>query len=113
MNLLRASGERQQGYIARLLDGPRQTALMRRAHAGQASRSDLAAFRHELRQQTDIFVIDRFDLFDAKLAHFLAPEEFTATFAGATGASASTRTSWPAAVGTITARAFRTTIAVA
>src|ERR1700687_6322540 len=102
--LLRASCERQQGDIARLLDGPRQTALVRRAHTGQASRSDLAAFRDELRQQTHIFVIDRFDLLDAELANLLAPEKLTPTFAGTAGASAGPRTAWrPTAPGTIAA----------
>ena len=33
-SLLRPSGERQQGDVARLLDGSRQTPLVRRAHAG-------------------------------------------------------------------------------
>ena len=108
MNLLRASGERQQSDVARLLDGPRQTALVRRAHAGQASRSDLAAFRHELRQQTHIFVIDRFDLLDAELANFFAPEKLAAAFARTTGASAGTRTARTAA---IAATALRTAVA--
>jgi hypothetical protein len=77
---------------------------VRRAYAGQASRSDLAAFRHELRQQTHIFVIDRFDLLDAELANLLAPEKLAAAFAGTTRASARTRTARrTAALGTITA----------
>jgi len=88
--LLRSSGEGQQGDVARLLDGPRQTALVRRAYAGQAARSDLAALGDELRQQTHIFVIDRFDFFDAELANLLAPKELAPTFAGTTGASAGT-----------------------
>jgi hypothetical protein len=50
LNLLRAPRERQQSDISRLLDRPRQTALVRRTHSGQASRSDLAAFRYELGQ---------------------------------------------------------------
>src|SRR5450631_267898 len=113
-NLLRSSGEGQQGDVARLLDGPRQTALVRRAHTGQAARSDLAALRHELRQQTHIFVIDRFDLFDAEFANLLAPEEFTATFAWTAGASARTRTAGrPAALGAIATTTFRTTFAAA
>jgi hypothetical protein len=113
-DLLRAPRERQQSDIARLLDRPRETALVRRAHSGQASRSDLAAFRHELRQQTYILVIDRFDLLDAELANFLAPEEFTATFTGASGASAGTWSAWrTAALGAIATTTLRTTFAVA
>ena len=113
LNLLRAPGERQQSYVARLLDRSRQTALVRRAHSGQTSRRDLAAFRHELCQQTHIFVIDRFDLLDAELAILLASEEFSATFAGATGASARTRTAWPAALGAIATATLRAAFAVA
>src|SRR5580693_9030146 len=79
--LLRAPSERQQCDIARLLDRPRQTALVRRAYAGQTARSDLAAFRDELRQQTHILVIDCFDLFDAELANLFAPEELAPALA--------------------------------
>src|SRR5208282_345665 len=113
LELLRASSEGQQGDVARLLDRSGQTALVRRAHSGQASRSDLAALRYELRQQTHIFVIHGFDLLDAELANLLAPEEFAATFAGTASASAGTWTAWPAAVGTIAASTLRTTLAVA
>src|SRR3984957_17782492 len=74
-SLLRASSERQQGDVACLLDRSRQAALVRGTNPGQASRSDLAAFRHELRQQTHIFIVDRFDLLDAECTHFLATEK--------------------------------------
>jgi hypothetical protein len=94
-NLLRTPGKRQQRNIASLLDGPRQTALMRRAHAGQASRGDLATLGHELRQQTHVFVIDRFNLLDAELANFFAPEIFAATFArSARTATRGPRAAW-------------------
>src|SRR5271170_2897780 len=96
--LLRASRKWQQCDVASLLDRPRQPPLMRSAHTRQASRRDLATLGYELRQQTHIFVIDRFDLLDAKLANLLAPEKFAPTFAGTTRASAGTRTAWrPAA----------------
>ena len=101
LNLLCASGERQQGDVPRLLDCPRQTALVRRAHPGQPSRSDFAAFRHELRQQAHIFVIDGFDLLDAELANLLAPEKLAAAFAGTAGTSAGTRPARTAALGAI------------
>lgn len=71
---------------------------MWRANAGQASRRNLAAFGHELRQQTHIFVIDGFDFLDAELTNLFAPEKFAATFAGTAGASAGTWTAWTAAV---------------
>src|ERR1700691_2065737 len=96
LNLLHASGERQEGDVARLLDGPRQTALVRRAHAGQAPRSDFAALRDELRQQAHVFVIDRFDLLDAELANLFAAEKLAAAFAWTTGTSGGTRTAWSA-----------------
>src|SRR5215813_12086115 len=94
--LSRSSRERQQGDIPRLLDGRAQAALMRRAHAGQAARHDLAAFGDKLRQQTHIFVIDGFDLLGAELAHFLAAEVLAASrtaLAGAAGAARPRRTS--------------------
>src|SRR5271170_5492973 len=92
--LLRASGERQQSDISRLLDRSREAALVWRADASQASRCDLAAFRHELRQQTHILVIDRFDFLDAELANLLAPEKLASAFTRAARASAGTWTAW-------------------
>src|SRR3984893_7242791 len=112
-NLLRTSRKRQQCDIARLLDSPRQTALVRHTHAGQASRSDLAAFSHELRQEPHIFVVDRLDLLDAELAHLFAPEVLAAAFAGTTGASAGTRTARTAALGALPATTLRATFAAA
>jgi hypothetical protein len=105
-DLLCAPRERQQRDIARPFDRPRQTALMRRAHTGQAARRNLSALRDELRQQAHIFVINRLDLLDAKLTYFLAPEKLAAAFA---------RTAWPSAwprtarSSAITASALRTT----
>src|SRR5271166_5373470 len=86
---------------------------MRRAHASQASRSDFAALRHKLRQQTHIFIVDRLDLLDAELANFLAPEEFAAAaFAGTAWASCGTWTARSATLGTVTAGTFRPAFAV-
>src|SRR5262245_5435526 len=48
---------------------------MRRAHAGQTPWHDLAAFRNELCQQPDVFVVNRFKFLYAKFADFLAPEK--------------------------------------
>jgi hypothetical protein len=61
--------------------------LVRRAHTSQAPRHDLAALGYELTQKTVILVVDVFDLLDAELAYFLAPEELaaaSAAFAGTT-----------------------------
>ncbi len=95
---LRADGDsrglptrkRQQGDVARLLDGIGQAALMRRAYAGQAARHDLAGFRYKLRKQPHILVVDTVDLLDAELANLLAPEEFPSAFARPSRASAGT-----------------------
>ena len=83
--LVRAAGERQQGDVARLLDCRRQTALVRRAYAGQAPGNDLAALGDEAGEQAHVLVIDGLDLLDAELANLLAAEKFAATFAASAG----------------------------
>src|SRR5581483_2387913 len=95
--------KRQQGDVAGLLDGRGQTALVRHAHAGQTPRHDLAALGHKLSEQAVVLVVDGFDLLDAELANFLAPEVFATAFA-ATRPARSTRTrsaAISAAIGTI------------
>ena len=47
---------------------------MRRAHAGNAPRRDLAALGDERVQQPHVLVVDVVDLVDAEPAHLLAPE---------------------------------------
>ena len=112
-NLLCASRERQQCDIPCLLDGSRQTALMRSADTRQAAWRNLSALRDELRQQPHIFVIDRFDLLDAELANFLAPEKLAPTFAWSTRTSAWTRTArWTAAIRAVTTTTLGTAVAV-
>jgi hypothetical protein len=74
---------------------------MRSANSGQSARSDFAALRDELREQTNVFVIDGFDFFDAELANFLAAEKFTAAFTGTSGSSAGTRAAWSAGCATL------------
>ena len=86
--LRRASGKRQQRNIACLLDRQRQASLMRRANAGQSPRDDPAAFGNKLREQTNILVIDSFNLFDAELANFLAAKILATTTAAALAAAA-------------------------
>src|SRR5580692_9562265 len=92
MELRRASGEWQQRNIACLLDRQRQPSLMRRANAGQAPRHDSPALCHELRQQTNVLVVNGLDLFDAELANLLAPEIFAATRAALATAARPART---------------------
>src|SRR5512133_3026672 len=68
---------------------------MRRAHARQPARHDLAALGDELRQQAHIFIVDRFNLLGAELADLFATEEFPSAWAAlAPAARAGTR--WPA-----------------
>ncbi len=88
------SCEWQQGDVARLLDRQTQPALVRRAHAGQTPRRDLAALGHKLGQQTHVFVIDGFNLLGAEFADFFAPKIFAATWAAFAAASAGARARW-------------------
>src|SRR5580658_4369129 len=72
--LLQLGGVGQQGYVARLLDGFGQSFLVRRAHAGNPPRSDLAAFGKKIRESADILVVDVVDFLDTEAANFLPPE---------------------------------------
>src|SRR6266542_159446 len=81
--LRRASGKRQQSDIARLLDRRTQTALVRCTHSRKPARRNLAAFRHKLRKQSHVFVIDRCNFFGAELAHFFAAEVLATAAGGA------------------------------
>src|ERR1700745_4466435 len=75
---------------------------MRRAHACQPARNDLAALGDELPEQPVIFVVDVFDLLDAEFANLLAPEELAS--AGSAFAGRSTWSASPTAKsGTISA----------
>ena len=89
-----APGKRQQRDVARLLDGQGQTPLVRRADSGQAPRNDLAALRHELRQQPDVLVVDGLDFLHAEFANLLAAKIFAPTFAAATRAAGTRRTAF-------------------
>jgi len=68
--------KRQQCNVARLLDRQTQPALVRRAHSRQAARHNFAALGDELRQQANVFVIDRVYFLGAEFADFLATEKF-------------------------------------
>jgi hypothetical protein len=97
-----SSGKRQQSNIPRLLDGQGQTSLVRRANPGQTPWDDLAALRHELGQQPDIFVIDGLNFLHAEFANLLAAKIFAPTFAATTRASGTWGTAFP--IGTVSKR---------
>src|SRR5436190_1448796 len=65
---------RQQGDGARPLDGVRELALMPCAAPGDAAGDDLAPFRDEAAQTSDVLVVDEVDLVRAELAD-LPPAE--------------------------------------
>jgi hypothetical protein len=105
---LRACGtacERQQGDVARALDGDAEPALMARADAGHAARKNFAALLNELRKNVGALVVDEVHLLDTELADFLFAEILALaarTAARSTGTSAAwaaftTRTTVPAA----------------
>jgi hypothetical protein len=83
-----SAGKWQQCDVACLLDRQTETALMRRAHAGQTTRHNFAAFGDKLCQQANVFVIDRVDFLDTELANFLATEKLPSARAAFTPAGA-------------------------
>ena len=88
-------GKRQQRNVSRLLDGARQTALMRGANTAQTARNNLAALGNELLQKPNVLVWNPVDLFRAELAHLFAAEELSASAGSAGAASRATRArSW-------------------
>jgi hypothetical protein len=92
---LRARGaacERQQGDVARALDGYAQPALVARANSGHAARQNLAAFLDELRKNVGALVVDEIHLLDAELADFLLAEILALAARTAAGAARTTAT---------------------
>jgi len=73
----RAAGKRQQGDIARTLDGHAQPALVARTNASHAARQNFAALLDELRQDVRALVVDEVHLLDAELTDFLLAEILT------------------------------------
>jgi hypothetical protein len=112
---LRACGaacERQQGDVARALDGFAEPALVARADTCHAARENFSALLDELREDVGAFVVDEIHLLDTKLADFLLPEILAlaaGTAAGATRTSAwaafAARTTVPTAWAAMTAGA--------
>src|SRR5207302_1265918 len=66
---------RNQGNLTRALDRRLQFALVHRAGAGDASRQNLAPFRHERSDQLHVLVVDVIDLVRAELADLPAAEQ--------------------------------------
>ena len=74
---LRAGGaarKRQQGDVARALDGYAEPALVARANSGHAARKNFAAFLDELRKNIRALVVNEVHLLDTELADFLFAE---------------------------------------
>src|SRR6185436_19582387 len=78
-SFLLVGGVRHQGDLARALDRRLERALMRRAHAGEPARLDLAPLRNERRQEFHVLVADVVDLLDAEHAHAPAAEKRAAS----------------------------------
>jgi len=90
-------GERQQGDIASLLDGARETALVRGANTGEPPRDDLSALGHKALQQADIAVGYRVNLLGAELADLLAAEKLSAAAGTAGWPGTRSAGGWPSA----------------
>ncbi len=90
-----AAGERQQGDVARALDGYAEPALVARANSGHAARQNLAAFLDELRKNVGALVVDEVHLLDTELADFLLAEILALAARPAAG-SARTTAAWAA-----------------
>ena len=114
---LRASGaacKRQQGDVARALDGHAEPALVARTNSGHTPRQNLAAFLDELRKNICALVVDEVHLLDTELADLLLAEILALaartsarTARTTTTRSAfATRTSMPAAGSAMAATAF-------
>src|SRR6185503_12036018 len=74
-------GVRHERDLAGPLDRVLQRSLVRRAHAGDAPRLNLAALRNERRQELHVLVADVVDLLDTELAQAAPAEERAASAA--------------------------------
>ena len=70
----RAACKRQQGDVARPLDGHAKPTLVARANARHPARQNLSALLYELRQDIRALVVDEVHLLDAELANLLLAE---------------------------------------
>src|SRR5581483_4739870 len=105
--VLRASRVGQQRDVAGLFDRRRQPALMRRADTGQPAWHNLATFRYKLREQANVFVIDRLDLLHAEFADFLAAKVLAPAFARPPGAAPRAWTARPKSRPAVASGSFR------
>jgi hypothetical protein len=119
---LRACGaacEWKQRDVASALDGFAEPALVARTDASHATREDLAALLHELREDVGAFVVDEIHLLYAELADFLFAKVLALAAArstwAATGPSGAAFAAWAAvsapratmsAAGTVSATAW-------
>src|SRR5579859_8016114 len=93
-----AACKRQQGDVARALDGHAEPALVARANSGHAARENLAAFLDELREDVRALIVDEIHLLDAELADFLLTEilPLAARASAGTARTAATRSAFAA-----------------
>src|ERR1700722_4868442 len=70
----RAAGKRQQGDVARTLDGHAEPALVAGTNSSHTPRENLAALLDKLREDVRTLVVDEVHLLDAKLADLLLAE---------------------------------------
>jgi hypothetical protein len=87
-----AASERKQRDVAGAFDGFAEPALVARADSRHATRENLAALLHELREDVGALVVDEVHLLDAELAHFLFAKVLA--LAAARAAWAAAGTSW-------------------
>lgn len=113
----RAARKRQQGYVARTLNGYAQPALMASANARHTARQNLSTFLHELRQNVRALVVDEVHLLNAELANLLLAEILALAARPSAGTAWSPRTTaaWSAFTARATVPAARpvTTVATA
>jgi hypothetical protein len=110
----RAACKRQQGDVARALDGNTEPALVTRANSSHAPRQNLAAFLDKLRKNVRALVVDEVHLLDAELADFLLAEILPLAARTAAGTARTTatrsafaaRTTMPASRSAMAATAF-------
>src|ERR1700722_16003991 len=70
----RSAGKRQQGDVARTLDGHAEPALVAGTNSSHTPRENLAALLDKLREDVRTLVVDEVHLLDAKLADLLLAE---------------------------------------
>src|SRR5580704_12934935 len=107
-----AACKRQQGDVARTLDGHAEPALVAGANSRHASRQDLAALLDKLREDVRAFIVDKVHLLDAELADLFLAEVLALAARTAAGTARTTaarsafaaRTTMPASGPTMAAR---------